>query len=57
MLKTHSLFLLLSLVCLFSLGCGEEKPEIIAGPVMDNGGMSEEELDFSTPAEETSGAY
>ncbi|WP_044302690.1 hypothetical protein [Rhodopirellula sallentina] len=46
----------------FSLSCvtgcgGSQEPQLVEGAVMDNGGMSEEELNFDTPEEETSGAY
>ncbi|TWT80768.1 hypothetical protein CA13_22140 [Planctomycetes bacterium CA13] len=58
MLQARYVFLLLSSLFVFSLGCGGDKaPEIIEGPVMDNGGMSEEEVNFSQPAEETAGGY
>lgn len=46
------------LVCaLFTLtaGCGSDAPEIIEGPVMDNGGFSPEELSGEGLEAETRG--
>ncbi|MBB3208114.1 hypothetical protein FHS27_003941 [Rhodopirellula rubra] len=48
--------LALSLSCVTGCG-GSEEPQLVEGPVVENGGMSEEELNFDAPEEETSGAY
>lgn len=52
------LAVLLPVLFVFAPGCGSDtSPTIVEGPVMDNGGMSPEELNGETPAEETSGEY
>ncbi|MCM2370138.1 hypothetical protein [Aporhodopirellula aestuarii] len=52
------LLALLTLPLFSTVGCGgSSEPQLIEGAVMDNGGMSEAELNNEVPPEETSGAY